>query len=416
MRALVLCLAFASAFVLLIGCDSDSAVDAAHGRVVMPDGTAAPVGTTVYALASLHGFSTYVVTDSTLTGYDGRFEFTDLQDVPYRLVAGLYDAKTASTWSHVSPMSESVSGHELMASGTLTRLDLHEVTTGATVVGVAVFDEGEAPPRPAEFALMELWRLEGPVFARVDSARADTAGAYGFHDVATGNHIVSGAAWYGTDAPDGPFPAFEETHPFFASPPATTTLDTLWLGDVHVDEPAIYIYPEIPGEFTVRLDLGAGVRITASDPDYGEGWTVHVAADGRIDDAHDFLFYELAMPRPTPPPAGWRLDGARLDEELAALAGRIGLNEAESTEFVAFWSERLPDGEHWAALPVWNEGLDGWSALDVEPAPDSVWRVWVFFAPLDSPIGMAEPELPVVERNGTTVIEWGGAVLPRPPA
>lgn len=192
-------------------------------------------------------------------------------------------------------------------------------------------------------------------------------------------------------------------------------VDTLVLFDANVDEPLVYIYPERPGPFEVRLDLGRDVRLTASAPDYGDGWNVFVDADGRIDGRHDYLFYELGMPAPALEGVGWCLDGADLESELAGLAARCGLNAVEAAEFTAYWTERLPQSPHWLARPVFGADLDRWAILDVSPAPDAMLRLWVFFAPSDGPRTLTAPVVAPFRREGTTVVEWGGSVRPRPP-
>ena len=411
MRALALICIMSVVCGVQAGCDSGTGLDddAVTGRVLMPDGEAPPVGSPVYALANLYGFGSHTVIDSTTTGAHGWFVFTETFGLSSRLVAGVRGPGARSTWSHVSPLSDWLPDASPVKDDDRVRLVLQVVESGAAVQGNArEFVEADVWG-PAENAEIGLWWLEGPSFVKVDSTRADAAGAYAFADVLTGLYVVRGET-------DGsvPFSGYDETEPIFASPTAAAVADTLWLTDLFVDKPAIYIYPETPGPFEVRLDLGAGVRITESLPEYGGGWSVTVSADGRIDDAHDYLFYELAVPRPTPPSAGWCLDAAHLDVELVDLAARIGLNAHEAEEFVDYWSGRLEGSAHWAACPVFDAALDGWAALDVTPAPDVTLRAWVIFAPLDAPIDLPVPVVPEVERRGTTVIEWGGAVLPRP--
>ncbi|MBU1074074.1 hypothetical protein KKG45_12580, partial [bacterium] len=288
------------------------------------------------------------------------------------------------------------------------------VEQGAVVEGVVMQYGGQA--EPADDAMMKLWRLEGPIFAVVDSVRSSGDGSYRFTDVWTGNHIVNGMKDLQYGDMSSPVPVAAESPTVFCRPRGVTVLDTLWLTDVNVDKPAIYIYPEEPGRFEVKLDLGRGVRLTASDPAYDKGWDVFVDADGRIDDTRDYLFYELGLPVPAPGGEGWCLDSADLAAELAHLVARYGLNAAETAAFVAYWTERLPDSPYWLARPVVGADLDRWAALDVTPAPDSVLRLWIFFRPSDAARTLPAPAVAPFVRAGTTVVEWGGGVLPRPPA
>ena len=47
------------------------------------------------------------------------------------------------------------------------------------------------------------------------------------------------------------------------------------------------------------------------------------------------------------------------------------------------------------------------------PTPDSVLRLWVFFVASDAARVLSVPETASFEREGTTVVEWGGGVLDR---
>ena len=47
--------------------------------------------------------------------------------------------------------------------------------------------------------------------------------------------------------------------------------------------------------------------------------------------------------------------------------------------------------------------------LTIDPAPDTVIRVFMAWKGLDQPEKITPQELTTVERNGFTVVEWGGA-------
>ncbi len=417
MRVLALLFITLLILCLVLGCDGDSTLiphDTIIGRVSMADGQAAPEGTTVFLVRVPLWYGIFLaVVDSTHTGPGGLFSFTGAEEGSYVLTAGVYVQGGASGWSHVAPLSETVEVPAADKVDGQVMIFLEAVVQGAEVEGVAM-QNGETT-EPADFAAMQLWRLEGPSFTLVDSVRSSTDGSYRFTDVWTGNHIVYGTKELVGDMPH-PVPIAAESPIFFSRSQGVAVLDTLWLTDIGVDKPAVYIYPERAGRFTVDLGLGRGVRLTASDPAYGSGWNVFVDADGRIDDNHDYLFYELGLPAPALGAAGWCLDGADLAAELAELVARYGLNEAETAAFVAYWRERLPDSPYWLAQPVVGADLDRWAILHVSPAPDSVLRLWIFFRPSAEEVSLSAPTIAPFTREGTTVVEWGGGVLPRPPA
>ena len=49
--------------------------------------------------------------------------------------------------------------------------------------------------------------------------------------------------------------------------------------------------------------------------------------------------------------------------------------------------------------------------LTVEPAPDTVLRVFMAYQPLEYPIRVLPQKLETVERTGFTLVEWGGAEI-----
>lgn len=49
--------------------------------------------------------------------------------------------------------------------------------------------------------------------------------------------------------------------------------------------------------------------------------------------------------------------------------------------------------------------------MEITPAPDSVIRVFMAWQGLDEPIEVEQQVLQSFERNGFTVVEWGGAMM-----
>jgi hypothetical protein len=49
--------------------------------------------------------------------------------------------------------------------------------------------------------------------------------------------------------------------------------------------------------------------------------------------------------------------------------------------------------------------------LDISPKPDSMLRVFMVYQPLQAPIDIPAPALPVFDRTGFAVVEWGGQIV-----
>ena len=55
----------------------------------------------------------------------------------------------------------------------------------------------------------------------------------------------------------------------------------------------------------------------------------------------------------------------------------------------------------------------GQARLTAKPAPDSMQRVFMVFKGADEAVDVEEQQLEFFSRRGSTLIEWGGAELPR---
>ena len=55
------------------------------------------------------------------------------------------------------------------------------------------------------------------------------------------------------------------------------------------------------------------------------------------------------------------------------------------------------------------EEIEEYMSLNIEPKPDTVIRVMMDFKGLNRPIEIEEQKLEQVEREGYTVVEWGGS-------
>ena len=189
-------------------------------------------------------------------------------------------------------------------------------------------------------------------------------------------------------------------------------VEDLLLHDTLVEKPAVYIYPREPGVFEIELEMGPGVRLAASDPAYGDGWSVFVDGDGRIEGTWDYLFYEVGLRGSPRIGTGWCLAWPDLFDDLARITADLGLNAGEREDFLAYWRARLPRRDFYEIHPVLGKDLDPWVTLNVHPAPETTLRFWLFFEGRDDRAELVPPALPPVERKGTTVVEWGGALLP----
>lgn len=177
-----------------------------------------------------------------------------------------------------------------------------------------------------------------------------------------------------------------------------------------VEKPLIYIYPT--NDMNVKVKLGYPEKLTTTYPQYDDGWNVSAKTDGTLIDSDGKEYYGLYW-------EGIRKEKIEfnngfvvsredlipfLEEKLAIL----GLNARESNEFVIYWLPRLQKNKYSLIRFATKEEIDKEMPLNITPEPETLIRVFMEFKGLDEKITINEQELNKVERNGYTVVEWGG--------
>ncbi len=395
------------ALVLALGgcCDDPTSPlpDGISGLVFQENDITPATGATVYlgGWSELGGFSFWNVVDSTRVKFKGFFLFSDLAEGSYDLYAAEVGSPGPSRFSFVTPLTDPI---DFDSHPVARDLRLRRVRTGGGVTGQVLVEGTQAPP---DSARVSLFRLEGIDYHVVASVDAEADGAFEFTDVCTGNYRL-----FAEGTGESPFPGFiGESDPFFHPGGQPLEFGTLLLTDAMVEKPAVYIYPEEDGPCQVRLGLNHGTRLTASIPEYGDGWDVFVETTGRIDGKYDYLFYEAVLTWFPDITHGWCLGRQELPWRLAEILRELGLNEAETADFLAYWQGRLAHWEYYQIWPVVDAALDPWVELAVVPAPDSIRRFWLVFRGCDRFAELPPPQIEPFVRNGMTVVEWGGVLL-----
>jgi len=409
LRRLISC-ALSFCVILSLGACSDG------GGILPPAGDV--TGRVQYGGAPQSGASVYllrqlgipfapaaVLMDSTRSDAGGWFAFGGLADGDYAVYAGVWNA--GGGFRLVSPVSDEF---EAGSKSSGADLELIQVVAAGGVKGTVIEMAGQ-PAAPSADANVTLYRYEGGDKVPAATTKTDAAGSYAFAGVATGNYVVYVAKLSGLDSP---YPSYMtgESDIVFCDGTAVTDAPEVVISDIQVDKPALYLYPERTTDFDVRLRLGRGVRLTASEPEYGDGWQVRVEPTGLIDGRWDYLFYEVGMAGRPQVPHGWCLRGDRLDAGLRRVTAALGLNEAESEACVEYWLDRLPRRAWYTVCPLVDDELDGLVALDITPAPDTIRRFWLLFEGADAPRELPAPTLAPFVRRGVVAVEWGGALAP----
>ena len=174
-------------------------------------------------------------------------------------------------------------------------------------------------------------------------------------------------------------------------------------------KPVIYLYPETETEVSVKLLLDG--KLTCTYPAYNAGWKVTAAPDGTLTDAkgqtYNYLYWEGETNARWDMTEGFCVKGEDTAVFLEKALEKLGLNRREANEFIVYWLP-LMEQNPYNIISFQTDVYTNAAQLQIDPAPDTLIRVFMAWKATDSIIELPEQELTAPERAGFTVIEWGG--------
>ena len=185
--------------------------------------------------------------------------------------------------------------------------------------------------------------------------------------------------------------------------------------EVVCDKPVIYLYPEEETDVRVELEL-TEADLSTTYPKYNNGWDVVASPDGSLLNKadgthHKYLFWDAVNCRTRFDfSKGFCVAGSDTESFLKEKLTYMGLTEEEMNEFIVYW---LPKMEHNAYNLISFQGdiYTDSARLNITPEPDSLLRVFMTYVPLEDAVDIQTQQLVPFERNGFTVVEWGGSEL-----
>lgn len=176
------------------------------------------------------------------------------------------------------------------------------------------------------------------------------------------------------------------------------------------EKPVIYLYPEREQEVTVKLDYNG--RFTCTYPEYGNGWQVTAYPDGRLVNKADgqeysYLFWEGQDETEYDLSKGYVVAGGDTEAFLREKLAALGLIPEEYNEFIVYWLPRMMNHPY-NLITFQDDAYKDTARLRISPEPDSILRVFMVYRPLDKKVEVEEPVLKPFQRDGFTVVEWGG--------
>ena len=175
------------------------------------------------------------------------------------------------------------------------------------------------------------------------------------------------------------------------------------------EKPVIYLYPE--QETAVSVSLNYDGTLTATYPDYENGWRVTAEPDGTLYDEngneYSYLFWEGENNTDYDFSKGFCVAGADTADFLREKLAEIGLTPREYNEFIVYWLPKMQDNPY-NLISFQSEAYTDAAKLDIDPTPDSVLRVFMAWKPLSRPQNIEPQTFTPFVRDGFTVVEWGG--------
>ena len=189
-------------------------------------------------------------------------------------------------------------------------------------------------------------------------------------------------------------------------------------------KPNIYLYPE--EETTIDVYLTANNLLTSwpyADAVDGNQyyWNVVANPDGTIyqnNNEYSYIFWEANYNSNNDFSKGFCVKGEDTAEFLRTVLSQIGLTPKEYNEFIVFWLPKMQNNEY---NLITFEGLgknDNYNKtfpltiLDENGnTPDSLLRIHMVWKAVDEYTEIEAQTFTTFERNGFTVVEWGGSEI-----
>lgn len=190
--------------------------------------------------------------------------------------------------------------------------------------------------------------------------------------------------------------------------------------EVYVKKPVIYIYS--PDTIDVNVKINTKEKPSFMYPPYNGVWKTKATQTGDLIIAkaiYPYLFWEgniSLQASDINTHEGFIVTKENLISFFEEKLSEMGLTQKEKTDFITFWCPQMSEYKNSFIHFMFNNEIDKYATLDVTPKPKNIFRVYMTWAPVDEitfNTVIKEQTIPKVNRNGLTVIEWGGTQLPK---
>jgi len=189
---------------------------------------------------------------------------------------------------------------------------------------------------------------------------------------------------------------------------------------VIAEKPVIYVYSKDTTNITLKLKTDNKLSFTY--PEYKDAWNVKATPNGNLlvgKKTYPYLFWEGNIhlsQNSVNTSEGFIVAKENLISFFENKLSAMGLNQKEQTDFITYWCPRMSNNESSYVRFLFNKEVDKYASLDVNPKPDNLFRVfmiWTDASKIDFNACFREQKILTTQRNGLTVIEWGGSEINR---
>lgn len=184
---------------------------------------------------------------------------------------------------------------------------------------------------------------------------------------------------------------------------------------MHVRKPVMYFYPE--QTIDLKVDVNPVGEFTFTYPPIEKGWNFSCTPDGLLNDGktnYRYLFWESQQPGKESlidRTKGAVVSGNEVVAYLDETMQKFGMNSTERADLITYWGPILQTKSNLYIYLLFNDVCDAFASLEISPKPDQIARFYVLWSevPEDYTPSLEPQEVPVMNREGFTVLEWGGA-------
>ncbi|NRA10364.1 MAG: hypothetical protein HRT57_00240 [Crocinitomicaceae bacterium] len=177
-------------------------------------------------------------------------------------------------------------------------------------------------------------------------------------------------------------------------------------------KPVIFLYPEIETPIQVSVDIKGTNPFFY--PKYDGSWECIAQPNGDLqigEDTYNYLFWEatgkdhLDKNNLTD---GFYVDGKNAISFLEKNLTLAGLTSKEKADLITFLGPLIQKNELNFVRFEFNETCNKFTELNINAVPDHIYRLYIFFSPIKEAFEVEDQNIPKINRNGFTILEWGG--------